>query len=222
MKKLRIGLLLAGLLTGCAGVGFSPAKMDFEKAMGFFNQGKYAEAASYFAKAVASDPNHGKAHLYLGRSYVNLGQWQKALPPLRTAYRIAPEETRGEVLNVLMDALLGSAGALFKKGQFQDGLSQLKEGLGLSEESPLFFNKALDQILGFGRDMLQKGDAGAAVEAFTETVKMAPENIAGYIGLAKAFFANGNTLKALMTAKQALSLNPSAQEAKDLFHQLVQ
>lgn len=220
MKKIWIGLIFVGLLAGCAGIGLSPAKADFEKAMGFFNHGEYEKAATYFAKAIEADPKHGQAHLYLGRSYVNLRQWQKALPPLRTAYRIAPKDTRRETLNVLMDALLGSAGALFEKGQFKDGLSYLKEGLNLSGENALFFKKALDQILGFGTEMLEKGNAKAAVEAFSETIKMAPDKIEGYIGLAKAFLAKGNLLKALETAKKALSLNPSAQDAKELFNQL--
>lgn len=222
MKKLWAGLLIIGLMTGCASIGLSPAKMDFDKAMGLFNQGKYEEAAPLFSKAIEADPKHGKAHLYLGRSYVNLGQWQKALPPLRTAYRISPKETKGEALEVLMDALLGSAGTLFKKGQFKDGLNHLKEGLGLETNGSVFRDKARGEILSFGTEMLKKGKASAAVEAFSETIKMAPDKIDGYIGLAKAFLANGNALKALETAKEALSLNPSAQEAKELFNQLAQ
>ncbi len=222
MKKIWIGLLLAGLLVGCSGIGLSPAKMDFEKAMGLFNQGKYEEAAPLFSKAIEADPKHGKAHLYLGRSYVNLKQWQKALPPLRTAYRIAPKETRREALEVLMDALLGSAGTLFKRGQFKEGMSHLKEGLGLEHNNHVFYGKARAKILSFGTEMLKKGKANAAVEAFSETIKMAPEKIDGYIGLAKAFLANGNALKALEAAKKALSLNPSANEVKELFNQLAQ
>lgn len=215
-----MGLLLAGLLAGCAGIGLSPAKMDFDKAMGLFNQGEYEEAATYFTKAIEADPKYGIAHLYLGRSYVNLGQWQKALQPLRTAYRISPKETSQEALEVLMDALLGSAGSLFKKGQFKEGVKYLKEGFGLEHDNHVFYKKALGEILSFGTEMLQKGKASAAVEAFSEAIKMAPDKIDGYIGLAKAFLANGNLLKALEAAKKALSLNPSAQEAKELFNQL--
>ncbi len=222
MKKIWIGLLIVGLLTGCAGIGLSPAKMDFDKAMGLFNQGKYKDAAPLFSKAIEADPKHGKAHLYLGRSYVNLGQWQKALTPLRTAYRIAPKETSREALEVLMDALLGSAGSLFKKGQFKDGMSHLKEGLGLEHDNHVFYEKARGKILSFGTEMLKKGKASAAVEAFSETIKMAPEKIDGYIGLAKAFLADGKALEALKTAKEALALNPTAQEAKELFNQLAQ
>ncbi len=51
---------------------------------------------------------------------------------------------------------------------------------------------------------------------------MAPKKIDGYIGLAKAFLADGKALEALKTAKEALALNPTAQEARELFNQLAQ
>ena len=43
----------------------------------------------------------------LGRSYLNLGRFMDAVPPLRTAFDLAPDETKNEISNLLLDAMMG-------------------------------------------------------------------------------------------------------------------
>ena len=95
-------------LGACAGMEVRPdAQISFERGQALFNQGRYEEAIPNFMRATQLDPNLGRGYLYLGRSYLNLGRWQKAIPPLRAALRLAPDETRQEVVQVLIDALMG-------------------------------------------------------------------------------------------------------------------
>jgi len=102
-------VLLAGALS-CATVNeYRPGQSDFERGLAFFNHGDFKEAISYFLRATEDDPNFAQAYLYLGRSYLSMRRWREALQPLRTAYRLAPEETKDQVFELMMDAFLGAA-----------------------------------------------------------------------------------------------------------------
>ncbi len=99
-------LCIAMSLNGCA---HWAASEDFDKGIVYFNQGNYEAAIPYFQKATTADPEYAEAYMYLGRSHLNLRQWTKAITPLRTAYRLAPDKTKGLVQDLIMDAVLGAA-----------------------------------------------------------------------------------------------------------------
>lgn len=102
--SLVLGLIL--LLSGCSNYA---SQADFDKGIAYFNQGNYAAAIPYFEKATVTDPEYADAYIYLGRSQLNLRQWAKAITPLRTAYRLAPDKTKALVQDLIMDAILGAA-----------------------------------------------------------------------------------------------------------------
>ncbi|HEX8948400.1 MAG TPA: tetratricopeptide repeat protein [Dissulfurispiraceae bacterium] len=126
-------LLLA--VASCAVIGIGRAQGEFDKGMALFNRGRYEEAAPHFEKATEHDPNFAQAYIYLGRSYLNLRRWSQAVPPLRTALRLSPEETRKEILNMLMDALLGGAVSEYSYGNFNTARAFLREAVGLDPEN---------------------------------------------------------------------------------------
>ncbi len=108
-----IGLVIVGLIVSCAGLPSKPtAQSEFDRGLSLFNRGKYDQAATLFARATELKPDFGQAYLYLGRSYLNMGKWREALPPLRTAFRLSPEESKGELVNLLLDFLLQHASKL--------------------------------------------------------------------------------------------------------------
>jgi tetratricopeptide (TPR) repeat protein len=82
---------------------------DFDQGLALFNQGNFREAIPYFQRATDENPKFAEAYLYLGRAHLSTRQWRDAIQPLRTAHRLAPEETQHEVLNLLMDALFAAA-----------------------------------------------------------------------------------------------------------------
>ncbi len=109
MKVMRVifSVILAGLLISCAGLTIkTDAQEEFDVGFSLYNHGKYEDAITHFRRSAELDPESGRAYLYLGRSYLSLGKWRDAVPPLRTAYRLAPEETKEEIADVLMDFLL--------------------------------------------------------------------------------------------------------------------
>ncbi len=103
------GVLLMLLLNACSLRYFQAGDASYERGLALFDQGRYEEAIPYFQQATDESPDFGQAYLYLGRSYLNARRWREAIPPLRAAYRLSPAETKDEIYNFLLDALLAAA-----------------------------------------------------------------------------------------------------------------
>jgi tetratricopeptide (TPR) repeat protein len=222
MHKKILVLVSMFVLCSCAGLFIGlDAQREFEKGLALFNAGNYEQAVPHFMKATELEPEFGRAYLYLGRSYLNLRRWLDAIPPLRTAYRLSPTETKKEALDILMDALLAAATDAFKRGNFRGALSHLREGLALSPQSAPFQNQLVDSLIGFGGQLLSQGKFGEAISAYTEVIDLSPNQFDAYLGLAKAFFKQGNVMQALQAAQKAAKINPSSGEAQSLFFDLL-
>jgi tetratricopeptide (TPR) repeat protein len=95
------------------------AQSEFESGLALFHHGQYEVAVPHFERATELVPEFGRAYLYLGRTYLKLGKWQEALPPLRTAFRIAPEESNRETSEIVMDVFFKNASKLDQGTQSQ-------------------------------------------------------------------------------------------------------
>lgn len=222
-KKQLLTVLAAALLfCSCAilpGI-VSNAQYEFDQGMALFNGGKYQEAVPRFQRATELDPNFGRAYLYLGRSYVSLRSWGKALPPLRTAYRLAPDETKGEALNILVDALLSFGLDSFRTGDFASAIGSFREVLGLQPTSAQGRNDLVKALVAHGGALLSQGDVSPAISAYTEAARLAPTNFEAIFGLARAFFRNGEYSRALRAAEDAVRVNPSSRDLQSLMRDL--
>jgi tetratricopeptide (TPR) repeat protein len=209
------------ILTSCAGVGFiSSAQSGFDKGLAFFNAGKYEEAIPRFRRATELDPNFGRAYLYLGRSYLNLDRWSEAVAPLRTAYRLSPGETKKEIANLLLDALFGAAIYEYNKGNFQDSASFLREVLQVEPNSSRARSDLARTLIALGGALLSQGRSGDAISTYNEALKLSPNNLDAYLGLANAFLSNGDILKALTVIETAIKIDPTNREAHSLFREM--
>ena len=213
IRYLATLVVLSGLVS-CAGLGLPGSSQSaFEAGLGLFNQGKYEEAIPQFVKATEIDPEFGRAYLYLGRSNLNLRRWAAALTPLRSAYRLSPEETKKEAVQILIDALIGAGVASLAKGNIGESVSLLREAWALAPNSNQVKGPLADALLQSGTRLLSQGKASEAVSAFQEVTQLAPKNFEAYIGLAKSLLQSGDILKALPAAQSAMELAPSRSEA---------
>ena len=220
MPVLLLGLLL-GWLTACAHVGMpSEAQVAFDHGLRLFQHGQYAEAIPRFQEATQLDPNLGQAYLYLGRSYVNLGQWGNAIPVLRTAFRLAPEASQHEVTQLLLDALLGGATAALKTGGFREAVGLLQEALGLAPRAQHLLPPLVEALIGLGGQLLAQGQLRDAIGALTEATQLAPQQVDAYVGLARALWQQGELFKALAVVQTALRLAPNDSTVRALLNQL--
>jgi len=198
---------------GCASLGImTSAERECEMGLSFFRRGQYDEAIPYFVRATELDAHYVVAFIYLGRSHLNRARWLQAIPPLRTAYRLSPVRTQGEVLNFLIDALLGAAGADFERGNYQDALSSLREGLELDAGSNKLVSELVAVLITKGGELLSQGRIGEAISSFSEAIRISPAEGNAYLGLANAFLKEGDLIKALDAAEKAFRLDPSNPE----------
>jgi tetratricopeptide (TPR) repeat protein len=220
LPVLLLGLLL-GWLTACAHVGVpSDAQVAFEQGLHLFQRGQYAEAIPLLQEATQRDPNFGQAYLYLGRSYLNLAQWSNAIPVLRTAFRLAPEASKHEVTQLLVDALLGGATAALKTGGFREAVGLLQEALGLAPHAQHLLPPLVEALIGLGGQLLAQGQLRDAISAFTQATQLAPQQVDAYVGLARALWQQGALFKALAAVQTALRLAPNDSTVRALLHQL--
>ena len=104
MTKKGIGSLIFALTvlltSSCASIG----QGNFDQGLALFNQGRFAAAIPYFEEATHDNPNSAQAYLYLGRAHLSQSNWRAAIQPLRTAFRLAPQDAQQEIVNLLIDA----------------------------------------------------------------------------------------------------------------------
>ena len=193
------------ILCSCAGLLISRnARNEFEQGLTLFNQGRYEQAVPRFQKATEIEPKYTEAYIYLGRSYLNLGKWVEAIAPLRTAYRLSPEDTKKEVVNFLLDALIGGALSEFKKDNYATSISYLKEALGADPQSDTAKNDLVTSLIALGGQLVSEGRPAEAVSSFTEAIEIAPKNLDAYLGLAIAFLKAGDYASAMRVVNDAV------------------
>jgi len=115
--------LAAAAFASCAGVQTKDGpEAEYNRGLSLFNRGRFAEAVPAFERATELKPEWGEAYLYLGRSYLSLGEYQKALPPLRAAFRLSPGKTKQEAGELILDIIVRNAGELdpLLKSQFEE------------------------------------------------------------------------------------------------------
>ena len=88
---------------------FDPAYASFDRGLALFNQGHFADSVPYFERATRENPEFGEAYFYLGRAYVSQSKWRAAIAPLRTAFRLAPQDAQQEIVNLILDATFAAA-----------------------------------------------------------------------------------------------------------------
>lgn len=221
-RRLFALILAVSLFSSCSTLSglLSTAQSEFDEGLVLFNGGKYQEAASKFQRATEIDPNFGRAYLYLGRSYVNLKSWRQAINPLRTAYRLIPEDTKGEVLSILIDALFAVGLDAFTSGDFLSAIGIFREILGMQPTSANARSELVKALVAHGGALLSGGNVTQAISQYTEAVKLAPNSFDAVFGLAKAFFKNGEFFKALQTAEDAVRVNPTNRDLQSLIQEL--
>ncbi len=112
--------IFANFLISCAGTGVKKtAQSEYESGLLLFNRGQYEESVPHFERATELVPEFGMAYLYQGRAYVNLGKWHEALQSLRTAFRLAPEESNRAISEIIMDFFFKNASKLDQDTQPQ-------------------------------------------------------------------------------------------------------
>jgi len=220
--KAMVPVVLAVFLFSCAGISISPgARADFEAGLAFFNQGKFQEALPYFEKAVTAEPEFYEAHLYLGRTYLNMKNYSKAVPSLRSAYHLSPDSFKKQIVDILIDALLGAAFSEVKNGNYEGSLSYLRELLSVEPKAKKVKEEISNVLVAVAMSLFMKGDVRDAAKLFGDAIKEDPNNAKAYMGLARALLKSGAIADAIEAAQKALSLDPTSNEALNVMKDMM-
>jgi protein arginine N-methyltransferase 7 len=215
-------VLVSLMFSSCAGLMKNgEARYAFEQGFALFNQGQFSEAIPYFERAVSLEPDFYQAQLYLGRSYLNLRAYGKALASLRHAYRLSPNDFKEEVADLLIDALLGAAFSELKEGNIQTSLSYIREVLSTDPKSQKIKDDLSHVLVAVATELFKSGKVREAVKEYAEAIKANPDNTEAYIGLARALFKSGDFIKALDAAEKAVSLDPDSKEVLGIIKDLL-
>lgn len=196
MKRFLWILLVVGIM-GCAGLQVkNNAQAAFDRGLALFNEKNYAEAVVQFRKAVELKPEFGEAYLYLGKSYVNQHQWLDAAKSLKSAYQLAPEETKKEAFDILTDAVIGGAEQLSDLGKLSTWLAFLANTMADHPELVQNVQTTAVKMVALARELVNAENYKPALEILQHLIRIAPEKLNEYLDLAITLAQKGYPLKA--------------------------
>ncbi|MDZ4832589.1 MAG: protein kinase [Candidatus Melainabacteria bacterium] len=185
------------------------------------NDGRYREALSDAAKALAIEPNNFWAFKFRGDVFNELGEWANARAEADKAIAIAPKEYRGYLLR---------GTALYGLGSYDEAIKDLDKSLELNHDTyiaNMFNNRTLSYYYrGCALNELEQYDKALA------DIELAIKNNPGSLSIvetgdsykimlltarAKAYFGLNRIDAALADAKAALDVDPANEEAKQVF-----
>jgi tetratricopeptide (TPR) repeat protein len=159
--------------------------------------GKYAEAADFFAKAVAADATDFTSHFHLALSYSLLKRDPEAVTEYRKVLELKPGLYEAE-LNLGILLIRGKQGA--------DAVLLLQRAVDAKpkEYRPRFY---------FGEALLAAGDFARAEDQFKTAAELNPKAAEAELGLAHAQARQNRLSDAAPHFRRAAELNPAFQDS---------
>jgi tetratricopeptide (TPR) repeat protein len=161
-----------------------------------FLEGRYAEAKTYYQRAIEADPGFAEAWYDLGNAVIALGEpWAGAEAHYRHALKLSP------------DLILA-----------QDNLGRLLLAMNRPDEAAAWFknvareNPSAAAHLNAARAAMLSGKTGEAIPMLQKTIGEDPDNIDAHYLLGNARYRQGDTAAAMTAWRRAIRLNPFAVE----------
>ncbi len=221
MMRAWVVLVVWSLCTGCASLPVQPEAYDaYRTGLALFNRGQYDTALGQLRQAVSIEPEFPQANLYLGRTYVYLRRWPEAVGALRIALRLAPEDTRNVVVDLLIDALLGVATTAFQRGDWPTALGALRDLMTLAPGLPQAVTQMVAALLAYGEQLVSAGAIQEAMATYREALLLNPHSsqatrqlVAVLLTSGKHLLDQGRAFEATTAYEEATHLAPDYLEA---------
>ncbi|MGH9395481.1 MAG: tetratricopeptide repeat protein [Terriglobia bacterium] len=197
---------------------WGPAEYDF--GLTTLLQKDYSDAATLFAEALRDDPSLVDAYLFQGTAYYNLGDYGRALPPLKKFLHLQPNDTQVRfflagtyyALDDYSDAALQYLGQV----KFSARQNNLYYYLGhcylaLAREAVKTLSRGpkgkyyVNLIL--GEQEAQENNTPLAMRYFQDAIKISPDSPEGYVDLGNLYLQNGNVSMAATQFREVLRKN---------------
>jgi tetratricopeptide (TPR) repeat protein len=180
-----------------------------------------------WSDAVRKGPGMARAHVNLGKAYLEAGQYQEAIEASRRALAIAPDLDRAhynigrayqalehheeaiasyrralEIRPELIEARNNLGNALLVLGKAEAALAEYRLALAIYPHAQVFHN--------LGKALLNLGQLDSAAAAFRQSIAFEPDSAEAYKGLIKAL--RGRPDEALAAAEEALGRWPQERD----------
>lgn len=193
MRLSAIVALLAGLvgiviLAGCAG---DPA---FTSGKVYLADKNYDKAIEQLMIAVRNSPSSWEPHMYLGWSYAERQELEKANEEWFTALDLAPDEkSKGQVNNVIQQFWLKYA----KKGEEYNEAAKFERAIEEFEKALLVDPRRPDAYINLGYSLVMSDKFDEAIEVFERALEYSPDNEVLLENLTGTYANKGGRLAAL-------------------------
>jgi len=167
-------------------------------------QGKFAEAAGWFEKAIRTRPPYPEAESNLGVALVGLGKPQAAIEHYHAALSVWAD-------NPLAHNNLGTA--LAQVGRIEEAKAAYENALRLRSDYPEA-RRNLVQLLVAGA---ARGDPASAARAYREAIELDPASAEARNGMGMALARQGNLEGAVRELAESVRLRPDYAEARNNF-----
>lgn len=141
---------------------------------------------------VKSEPENATAWAILGATYINLTQYDQAIPAYREALRILPEYSF---------AWSGLGRAQFGLKQYDQAIQSWQEALRIQPEDA-------DAWYNLGNTHFILGQQGQAIPALREAMRIQPEKVNAWQRLGMVYFARRQFEQAIPVLQEALRIQP--------------
>jgi len=162
-----------------------------------FDQGRIAEGASHYERALALKPDYPEAHNNLGNVFAGAHRLPEAIAQYEQALQAHPDYANAE-----------------------NGLANSLDGLGRPLEAIEHLQRAIKDNPGYaeahdslGNVLMELGRFPEAEEQFRETLQLKPDYPQGWNNLGNLFYRTGRTPDAIGEYEEALRLKPDFPEA---------
>ncbi|HEX6719311.1 MAG TPA: tetratricopeptide repeat protein [Pyrinomonadaceae bacterium] len=180
---------------------------------------RYADAVSYFEKALVLAPEANRIHYALAMAYRGLSNQEQA------KIHLAQQGPVGvRVADPLMDSLMELAQSTrlylirgkqaFEAKRYQEAAAAFRKAIALSPES-------VPAHLNLGAALTQLGDLKGAVEEFEKSLLIDPDNTNAHYNVAVLSVKQNDRAKAIIHLKAVLAINPNDREAATMLTNLL-
>jgi tetratricopeptide (TPR) repeat protein len=168
----------------------------------FFNQGKFAEAAEHFERAVELKPELGDNHNQLGLAYCRLDRFEEGIAEYRKGLRL--KEEKSSTANTTAAAIMRTnlANALTITGNNLNDLAQRQSEEGAATAAEADRKKAMDRY-------------EEAISEYEKALEIAPEHPAIHRNLGVLLASLGRNHEAIAHLQKTLQLVPNEPLARE-------
>jgi tetratricopeptide (TPR) repeat protein len=155
---------------------------------------RWAEAAHYYAIAVALRRDHELARGALAESLLNQGEWDKAVAEYRAVLRLEKVDEEDQAHNNLGFALL-------EKAQLEEAIAEFQEAIRLNKDWAV-------PHVNLGKALSDQGKLDDAIVELRKAIELDPKNERAHVNLGYALYQQGKLDEAIAENLKAIELDP--------------